>query len=168
MILTSEKKKLGRPKKVVTGVPNSSDASYKRIDAYAEAIFIALTGSSEFAEYFKAVSESERKVLANKLAHEIAFFPALHGLVSSTALKRRGPRPKADQAIFLAQIKQVLKAYNVKIPVWRNARESKEGLLNFCNLLATATKTEGFKISGRTVARAPSEGFQRVDFGLKM
>ena len=161
-------RKPGRPRKVLVGDPtpvNVSDASLDRIQAYSCAILAIISkpsspdGSRSFAKYFRRVDEVALQKLALELAQELAFFPALYGLVSNTATGRTGPRPKTAQAVLFTQIHQVLDRFGVSIPAWKKSSGRCSDRIDFCMELARVTNTTKVLISWRTVDLAPKVGF---------
>lgn len=160
-------KRPGRPRKIdgPDTVLNSSDASLDRIEEYSAAILAVMKRplrpyrKSSYLKHFQQLDADKLKALAEALAYEMAFFPALFGATVAKSIGRSGPRPKIAQAIFLAQVRQVLDTHHVKIPVWKNSIGQSLALVEFCHDLALATNTKGIYISWRTVENAPHKGF---------
>lgn len=115
-----------------------------------------------FAGRFATLDDDQRHRLAIDLANEVAFFPALNGLVTGTGPLKRGPKPKSAQAVFTAQIRQVLAGYRVTIPMWKNNMKTCADLIEFCELLARVTGTRGLRISWRTAEKVPEAGFSEL------
>ena len=150
---------LGRPKKDRPAPVNTSAASLDRIEKYTLAILKILTLPSPFFKYFERFDPPQAARIAEELAYELAFFPAMNGLVCSTDTGRSGPKPKTAQGLFFAQVRQVLNAHGVTIPIWKNARKTCTELVDFCQLIARVTDTRTVGISFRTVEQAPKAGF---------
>lgn len=163
--------KRGRPRKSSHPV-NSADVSDSQLLKDLHAIEMdVLRLPSPFAKHFIKFTSSELSVLALELAHEMAAFTALEKLASRTPAltaqggPRTGPRPKSAQAVLVAQISQVLAVRGVSLPAWKNARRECTDLIDFCGLLARATKTRRLTITRRTLAKAPKKGFQALPVG---
>ena len=153
------RREVGRPKKEAPPRKNISDASHERIKSYVEEILKLLKIGSVFRKYFVKLTQEQQVNLAIDLAHELAFIPAMQGLMEEQKSESRGPKQKKAQAMYLTQVRLVLEKYKVKIPLWKNGSGECYERIDFCTALARATNTPNLHISWRTVALAPRNGF---------
>lgn len=130
---------------------NSADASLERIQGYMSAILEIMERDTKHSHVFRRLTGFDRNLLAHELAHEVAFYPAMQGLIDSTVRLTTGPKPKTAQSLFLLQVKAVLLRYEISLPQWVNARGSRNDLADFCLLLLRLSGSNYGTISARTV-----------------
>lgn len=152
-------RKAGRPRKEPQPPANVSDASLDLLVRYAAAI-VQIMQEKRFVDKFTLLGAIQKQCLSNDLAYELAFFPALDGVLAGNSTGRTGPRAKAAQGFFLTQIRQVLGRYGVALSSWQKADKKCTDLVDFCTAMQKVAGIHPGTISMRTVAAAPTTGFQ--------
>lgn len=113
----------------------------------------------QFAPAFQKVSAHNQALLAEKLAYETAFTPAMQGLTDMAQRSKTGPRPQTALRLFVTEVRLALEAYGVKLPQWKNGRGERTDLADFCNRLLKMSGERAALISVRTMSGAPAQGF---------
>ena len=167
--MTGQEKR-GRPAKERHVVAeNSADASLARINSYMGAILALVrsdasdirdTREARFSRALKHLETDSIEQLARDLAHEVAFMPALQGLIDSAERATTGPKPKTAQTILVTQVRELLRRHKVELKQWRNARDRRTALADFCDVLVAMSGAKTGGISTRTIEKAPSQGFR--------
>ena len=141
----------GRPRKQrYERAQNSADASLERIQGYTSAILGIMETDIKHSHAFSCLTGFDRNFLAHELSNEVAFYPAMQGLIDSTVRLTTGPKPKTAQALFLLQVKTLLLRYGISLPQWVNARGGRNDLADFCLLLLGLSGSNYGTISART------------------
>lgn len=156
----TQKPKRGRPRKEAPPrVANASDASQPLITAHMNAIAGVMRDTPILAQWLEHAPPSARRSLLTRLAHEVAFYPAMVGAVEATPRGRTGPKPKTAQALLLTQVRTTLAAAGIELPQWKNGWAQRTDLADFCGRLIAISDNRGRHISFRTSDAAPEHGW---------
>ena len=159
-LLVEPRRVPGRPPNQKSAVcHNSANASLAIVDEYKERIRAVVRAYEAPRAFFAHLDVRALDLLAFDLAHEVAFYPAMRGLVKSSHKSTSGPKPKVAQALFLTQVRVILLRRGVALPQWANARARCDDLVNFCGLLLGVSGTQDGVISDRTARVAPVDGW---------
>ena len=154
------KPRLGRPSNQSPEVCHSSaNASPALVDEYKKRVIAVMSSYEAPRAFFAHLDVCALDLLAFDLAHEVAFYPAMRGLVKSSHKSTSGPKPKVAQALFLTQVRVILLRRGVALPQWANARARCDDLVDFCGLLLGVSGTQDGVISDRTARVAPVDGW---------
>lgn len=156
-----EKRGPGRPPNVrYDKAQNASDASLLRITTYTVEILETVKNDARFSHAFKHLSTDRREQVARDLAYEVASLPAMQGLIDSTERRTTGPKPKTALSILVTQVRELLRPHKVELKQWRNARDGRNALADFCDVLVAMSGAKAGGVSTRTIEKAPSQGFR--------
>ena len=150
--------KSGRPRKAPPAPANVADVSLEMLERYKQAIAATL-GKPKYKPVFSHLSADQEAALLGALAHELAAYPAMAGLMSQLQLNRRGPKPRHDHGAFAATVRDLLERYGIALKQWDNGRENCNELTDFCRELTLAAGITSIKIRGRTARKLPQSGF---------
>ena len=157
------KRKRGRqPKETLSNVPNSSDASVELILLYKAEIYDLMLKTPVLASWIAQPKQAELNALLHALAHEVAFYPAMAGLIEATPQGRTGPKPKTAQALLMAQVRAALAGVCVHLPQWKNGRGQRNDLTDFCAQLIRISGQPSRAISSRTAQSVPERGWESL------
>lgn len=158
-----KKRKRGRPpKEAPLNVPNSSDVSIELIHSYKAEIYDLMRKTPVLASWIAQTKQAELNALLHALAHEVAFYPAMAGLIEATPRGRTGPKPKTAQALLMAQVRNVFAGVFIRLPQWKNWRGQRNDLADFCAQLIRISGQPSGTISSRTAENAPEHGWEML------
>ena len=143
----------GRPPKPPPPAANVCDVSLEGLQAGAAAIQRLFDVAA-----FRALSETQKMELADRLAYEVTVYPALDGLIKQTKGERRGPKRQGAHIAFVATVRDILKSYGVCLPQWENAYRRRDDLLTFCHAVASYGGLK-LHVSARTAKNLTAKGF---------
>ena len=124
------------------------------------AILKTIRNDVRFSPDFKHLATDRHEQVARDLAHEVAFLPAMQGLIDSTKRSTTGPKPKTALSILATQVRETLMRYEVELKHWKNGRGGCNDLANFCTALVGLSGERVGVVSARTIEKAPSQGFR--------
>jgi hypothetical protein len=151
------KAKRGRPPKVER-VLNCADASLDTLIRIRQSIAPVLE-RREFKAFFAKLGAAELARLVERLADEVAFIPAVQGLVAQQSTGKPGPKPAVAHIAFHATVRGILKQYAIELCQWENGRAMQTQLANLCWAISLAGGVTTAKMSSRTARALPREGF---------
>ncbi|WP_143218320.1 MULTISPECIES: hypothetical protein [unclassified Acidovorax] len=141
-------------------VPNASDASIELLNAYKAQIADLMRKMPGFESWVTQTEAATVDALLDALAHEVAFYPAMAGLIEATPQGRTGPKAKTAQALLLAQVRNTLAKVDAHLPQWKNGRDQRTYLTDFCAQLISMSGYRAGGISSRTADNAPVNGWE--------